>query len=134
MDRILLFAGRGLRASGFGFAAVLIGLHLEQRGLGAPLVGLSLGIALAAASLTGLGTTYMAARSGRRPALAACGLLMALTGLDLALATDRTWLVVAGITGMLGVASVDLGPFASIEQAALTETVAPSRRNLAFAR
>jgi len=134
MDRVLLFAGRGARAYGFGFSAVLIGLHLEQRGLAAPLVGLSLGIALAAASLSGLGTTYLAARFGRRPALAICGLLMALTGVDLALATQPGWLVAAGLTGMLGVASVDLGPFASVEQAALTEAVAPARRNLAFAR
>jgi MFS family permease len=35
---------------------------------------------------------------------------------------------------MLGIASVDLGPFASVEQAALTEAVPPGRRNLAFAR
>jgi MFS family permease len=134
MDRVLLFAGRGARAYGFGFSAVLIGLHLEQRGLTAPLVGLSLGVALAAASLSGLGTTYLAARFGRRQALAICGLLMAVTGVDLALAAQPGWLVAAGLTGMLGVASVDLGPFASVEQAALTEAVSPARRNLAFAR
>jgi MFS family permease len=134
MDRVLLFAGRGARAFGFGFAAVLLGLHLEQRGLSAPLIGLTLGIGLAAASLSGLATAYLAARFGRRPALAACGLLMALTGIDLALAQEAPWLVAAGITGMLGVASVDLGPFASVEQAALAEAVAPQRRNLAFAR
>jgi len=134
MDRVLLFAGRGARAYGFGFVAVLIGLHLERRGLGAVMVGLSLGVALAAASLTGIGATYLAARWGRRRALAACGLLMALTGIDLALATQQAWLVAAGITGMLGVAGVDLGPFASVEQAALAEAVAANRRNRAFAR
>src|SRR5438094_950946 len=79
MDRVLLFAGRGARAFGFGFAAVLTGLHL-------------------------------------------------------AFAQQAPWLVAAGVTGMLGVASVDLGPFASVEQAALTEAVPPERRNLAFAR
>jgi len=134
MDRVLLFAGRGARAFGFGFAAVLIGLHLEARGLSAPMIGIALGVALAAASVLGLGAAYVAARFGRRRALALCGALMALTGLDLALADQGVALVAAGLTGMLGVASVDLGPFASVEQAALTEAVPANRRNLAFAR
>jgi MFS family permease len=134
MDRVLLFAGRGARAFGFGFAAVLIGLHLENNGLSAPLIGLTLGIGLAASSLSGLGAAFAAARLGRRPALAITGVLMALTGLDLAFAQQAAWLVASGVTGMLGVASVDLGPFASVEQAALTEAVPPARRNLAFAR
>ena len=134
MDRALLLAGRGLRAFGFGFAAVLVGVHLEQRGLSATSIGLTLGIGLAAASLSGLATTYLAARVGRRLSLSICGLLMSLTGLDLALATRDVWLVASGLTGMLGAASVDLGPFASVEQAALAESVSPLRRNIAFAR
>jgi MFS family permease len=134
MDRILLLAARGLRAFGFGFAAVLIGVHLERRGLSAALIGLTLGVGLAAASLSGLASASMASRFGRRRVLAGSGILMALTGLDLALATQPSVLVAAGITGMLGAASVDLGPFASVEQAVLAEAVPPARRNVAFAR
>jgi len=134
MDRALLLAGRGLRAFGFGFAAVLVGVHLELRGLSGTSIGLTLGFGLAAASLSGLATTYLAARVGRRIALSLCGLLMALTGLDLAVATQEVWLIASGFTGMLGAASVDLGPFASVEQAALAESVSPLRRNIAFAR
>jgi hypothetical protein len=59
---------------------------------------------------------------------------MALTGFDLALANRTELLVLAGVTGMLGAASVDYGPFASVEQAVLTETAAPSARNRAFGR
>jgi hypothetical protein len=59
---------------------------------------------------------------------------MAVTGLDLALANQPALLVVAGLTGMLGAASVDLGPFASVEQAVLAEAVTPSARNVAFGR
>src|SRR5439155_342106 len=76
----------------------------------------------------------LSARVGRRIALSLCGLLMALTGLDLAVATQGVWLIASGLTGMLGAASVDLGPFASVEQAALAESVSPLRRNIAFAR
>jgi MFS family permease len=134
MDRVLLLAARGLRAFGFGFAAVLIGVHLERRGLNAALIGLTLGIGLAAASLSGLASASLASRFGRRRVLAGSGILMALTGLDLAMATQPALLLAAGITGMLGAASVDLGPFASVEQAVLAEAVPPDRRNVAFAR
>ncbi len=134
MDRTLLLANRGLRSFGFGFSAVLIGVYLEGRGLSPALIGLTLGIGLAAASLSGLASAKLAARWGRRPVLAVSGLLMALTGLDLAVASSPPLLVFAGLTGMLGAASVDLGPFASVEQAVLAETATPTARNLAFAR
>ena len=134
MDRPLLLAARGLRAFGFGFSAVLIGLYLERRGLSPVLIGLTLGVALAAASLSGLATARLAARFGRRRALAVAGFMMALTGLDLSLATQPGLLLAAGLTGMLGVAGVDIGPFASVEQAVLAEAVSPSARSVAFGR
>jgi len=133
-DRALLLGARGLRAFGFGFSAVLVGLLLESRGLSPALIGLTLGIGLAASSLTGLAAVALTAAVGRRWTLSVIGLLMALTGADLALATQPALLVLAGVTGMLGAASVDLGPFAPIEQAALTEVVPPGGRNLAFGR
>jgi MFS family permease len=134
MDRALLLGARGLRAFGFGFSAVLIGVYLERRALSPALIGLTLGVGLAAASLSGLVSAGFAARFGRRRALSVSGLLMAVTGLDLALASQSPLLVLSGLTGMLGAASVDLGPFASVEQTVLAETVPPSARNRAFAR
>ena len=134
MDHALLLGARGLRSFGFGFSAVLIGIYLERRGLSPGLIGLTLGIGLAAASLSGLISASLAARFGRRWALSIAGLLMALSGLDLALAGQPALLVAAGLTGMLGAASVDLGPFASVEQAVLAEAVPPSARNVAFGR
>ena len=134
MDRTLLLVTRGARAFGFGFSAVLIGVQLERDGLSPGLIGLTLGIGLAAASLSGLGAAAVAARIGRRRTLAIAGLLMVITGTDLALATQPVLFVLAGITGMLGAASVDLGPFAAVEQAVLAEAVEPAGRNVAFAR
>ncbi|HEV2217476.1 MAG TPA: MFS transporter [Candidatus Dormibacteraeota bacterium] len=134
MDRRLLLAARGLRAFGFGFSAVLVGIHLERRGLSPGLIGLTLGLGLAASSLAGLAAAWAAARIGRRATLAVCGLLMAVTGLDLALASSPLLLVLAGVPGMLGAASVDLGPFAAVEQAMLAEAAPAKDRNTAFAR
>ena len=133
-DWALLLVARGLRAFGFGFAAVLVGLHLEHAGLSPVLIGLTVGLGLASASLTGLGAVLFAVRFGRRATLAVTGLLMAVTGLDLALATQPSLLVLAGVTGMLGAGNLDLGPFAPIEQTAVAEVATPQQRNLAFGR
>jgi MFS family permease len=130
-DLRLLLATRLLRAFGFGFAAVLLGIQLEHRHLQPQQIGIALAVGLLAASLLGLPAAGAATRLGRRPILAACGLLMALTGLDLAFATDRNLLMLAGASGMLG-AGVDLGPFLPIEQAMLAESATLERQPRAF--
>ena len=133
-DFALILAARLLRAFGFGTAAVLVGLHLERHGLTASVIGLVLSIGLLSAAIAGVIAATLSASIGRRNTLALAGVLMAVTGVDLALAHSPLLLGLAAITGMLGAASVDLGPFASIEQAALAESVEPRRRNVAFAR
>jgi MFS family permease len=133
-DFALILAARLLRAFGFGMAAVLVGLHLERRGLSAGAIGLVLTIGLLSAAVAGVLAASISSRIGRRYTLAGAGLLMTIAGVDLALANSSVLLGIAAATGMLGAASVDLGPFASIEQAALAESVEPRRRNLAFAR
>src|ERR1700730_6088319 len=133
-DVVLLLLTRTLRAFGFGFAAVLIGIYLESRGLSSNLIGVTLTVGLAAASLLGLFLAALASRLGRRRALALAGLGMALTGLSLAFARPDWLLALAGVTGMLGAGALDLGPFASIEQALVTESVDPGGRNRAFGR
>jgi len=125
---------RLLRAFAFGYSAVLLGVFLENRGLSSFLIGICLGIGLLSGALSGLGFALASARLGRRVTLAAAGVLMALTGIDLAFATSPAMLVLAGITGMLGAASIDLGPFSAVEQAVLAESVLPGRRNVAFGR
>jgi|SRR5438067_1508025 len=133
-DVLLLLTGRVLRAFGFGFGAVLLGLHLERRGLGPSSIGLALTVGVLAAALTGLLAAELSRRFGRRRVLAGIGLAMAVTGGILAASTNPVLLVLAGATGMLGAAGLDVGPFLSVEQPMLAESVAGGRRNLAFAR
>ncbi|HKB34591.1 MAG TPA: MFS transporter [Candidatus Dormibacteraeota bacterium] len=133
-DYRLLLLVRLLRSFGFGFIPVLLGLRFEERGLGAGSLGVALAIAVLAAALSGLPLAALASRLGRRPVLTAIGLLMAITGVDIALATQPALLVLAGVTGMLGASGADLGPFLAIEQAALVDSVPDRRRNRAFGR
>ncbi|TMD41250.1 MAG: MFS transporter [Chloroflexi bacterium] len=115
-------------------SAVLIGLHLERLGLSAGGIGLILTIALLSAAVTGLAAANLSSRIGRRYTLALAGILMAVTGADLAVASSPVLIGIAAITGMLGTASIDLGAYASVEQASLAESAEPRPRNLAFAR
>src|SRR5438094_5101196 len=95
-DFRLLLAVRLLRALGFGFSAVLLGLHLEARGLSALAIGLTLTVGLAAATLNGLGFAALSGRLGRRRTLALCGGLMTLSGALLALPSPDWLLVLSG--------------------------------------
>jgi len=133
-DYRLLLIARVLRGFGFGFMAVVLGLYLEHRGLRPAAIGAVLALGLLTASLYGLPAAAVAARVGRRPVLVGIGLLMALSGVDLAEAGPTWLLALAAATGMLGAASVDLGPFLALEQATLTESVPAARRNRAFGR
>ncbi len=133
-DYPLLLVTRLLRAFAFGLSAVLIGVHLEFRGLSPEEIGAAITIGLLAAALTGLAFARLSVQIGRRNALSAAGVLMAVSGLDLAFATSVWLLLAAGITGMLGAASNDLGPHNAVETAVLTESATPRRRNRAFAQ
>lgn len=107
-DLVVLLLIRSLRAFGFGASAVTVTLHLEHRGLSRVLIGVTPAIGLGSASLSGLGLAIVASRVGRRTALALSGLLMAIAGADLAFAPEPWLLVLAGLTGMLGLATIDL--------------------------
>lgn len=133
-DYWLLLTARSLRAFGFGFGAVLIGLHLEHRGLPPAAVGLVLSVGLAFTAVYGLALAALAPWLGRRRGLAVTGVLMALAGVDIALATNTWQALLAGLTGMVASAGSDYGPFSGLEQAVLTESVEPERRNRAFGR
>lgn len=123
-----------LRAFGFGFAGILIAVHLQSRGFSPTEIGVALTIGLLAASLSGLLSAAASMRWGRRATLAVVGLLMALSGADLALAPRHWALILAGLTGMMGIAGADNGPFLAVEQAMLTEAATTATRNRAFAR
>jgi MFS family permease len=133
-DYHLILAARTSRAFGFGFSAVLVGIYLERKGLTPTEIGGALAVGLLAASLLSLAFSSASARFGHRACLISAGLFMCVTGVDLAIADNAWLLVLSGLTGMLGTASVDVGPFAPVEQAVLSQAVRSSDRNLAFAR
>lgn len=133
-DLFILLSVRTIRAAAFGFSAILLGLHLQDRGMSAAMIGGVLALGLLTASQAGLLAAYVSARLGRRATLAAVGILMALCGFDLAFAHQAWLLAIAGLTGMMGVSGTDLGPFLAVEQAVLAQASTSAQRNRSFAR
>src|SRR3989475_11140994 len=131
-DFALILAARLLRAFGFGLAAVLVGLHLERRGLSAGAIGLVLTIGLLSAAISGVVAAALSSRIGRRYTLAGAGVVMAIAGIDLALANSPLLLSVAAPPGLPRAPSVGLGPFASIAQGPPPPSGGPRRRQPAL--
>ena len=65
--------------------------------------------------------------------LVASALLMALGGLGFALTTHPLWLGAAALAGTISPSGKEVGPFLSIEQAILPQTIGSERRTTAFA-
>ncbi len=137
-DAVLLLLSRTFRAYGYGFVAILLGLYLGNQppaGLGLPAwqVGLFLTATLASSAALSAIVGLQGDRLGRRLVLKASALAMALAGALFALSTDIYILLLAAILGTISPTGGEVGPFLSLEQAMLPQTVPVNRRNDAFA-
>lgn len=132
-DGRLLFGTRVLRLFAFGLLSVILVLYLTQAGLSARETGLLLSATLAGDILVSLFITTRADRVGRRRMLLLGAGLMLFAGAVLA---STTWLPLLFLAAFLGIVSPggnEIGPFLSIEQAALSQTVSDKKRTGVFA-
>ncbi|MCC7146589.1 MAG: MFS transporter [Phycisphaeraceae bacterium] len=133
MDGKILFLTRAGRMFAYGFLAVVLVLYLAAVGLSDGQIGLLLTLTLAGDTVMSLVMTTTADRIGRRTMLAAGAGLMAGAGVVFAF-TEQWWLLLAAATvGVISPSGYEVGPFLSIEQAALAQVVDPRRRTRTFA-
>jgi len=132
-DGWLLFATRSTRMLAYGALSVVLVLYLGEVGLSerqiAPLLTLTL---LGDTALT-LWLTTGADRWGRRGTLITGAALMVLAGAAFALTGDFWLLLLAATIGVISPSGTEVGPFLSIEQAALSETLGEQDRTAVFA-
>ena len=132
-DGWLLFATRSIRLFAYGGLSVVLVLYLVSLGLTESNVGLLLTSTLLGDTLISLYLTTQADRIGRRRMLIVGAVLMVAAGLVFGF-TTRLWvLVVAGTIGVISPSGQEVGPFLSIEQAALSQVVADRNRTDVFA-
>jgi len=132
-DARLLFATRFIRLFAYGSLSVVLVFYLVGIGLSERQTGTLLTLTLAGDTVISLLLTTQADRIGRRTMLVTGGALMIAAGLVFA-ATKSFWLLlVAGIVGVISPSGNEVGPFLSIEQAALSHIVSDRERTDVFA-
>ncbi len=132
-DTTLLFLTRSLRLFAYGFLSIVLVLYLAEIGLGDAVVGALLALTLLGDAGISLWITTRADRVGRRRMLIAGALLMFAGGAVFLLTQRIEWLVFAAIVGVVSPSGKEVGPFLSIEQAALSQLVPDRDRTRVFA-
>ena len=132
-DAWLLFLTRFTRLFAYGLISVILVFYLVGIGLSESQTGLLLTLTLAGDTVISLFLTTQADRVGRRRMLIVGALLMAAAGLVFAVTKNFLWLVIAGTIGVISPSGNEVGPFLSIEQAALSHVVADRTRTEVFA-
>lgn len=132
-DVRLLFATRIVRMFAYGLLSVVLVLHLSAAGLTEQQIGLLLTLTLLGDTGLSLFITTRADRLGRRRMLVASALLMVAAGGLFALTRSFWLLLLAATVGVISPSGNEVGPFLAVEQAALTQAIAPERRTSVFA-
>src|ERR1700674_3919021 len=132
-DGWLLFLTRFVRLSAYGSLSVVLVFYLIGLGLSESQTGLLLTLTLAGDTFVSLYLTTRADRIGRRRMLTIGAILMAAAGLAFAFTHNFLLLIVAGTIGVISPSGNEVGPFLSIEQAALSHVVPGRNRTEVFA-
>ena len=132
-DARVLFATRFIRLFAYGSLSVILVFYLVAIGLSEQQAGLLLTLTLAGDVVVSLLLTTRADRMGRRRMLVIGAVLMIAAAVVFA-STRTLWvLTIAGIVGVISPSGHEVGPFLSIEQAALSHVVTDKTRTTVFA-
>jgi MFS family permease len=132
-DGRLLFSTRIVRMFAYGLLSVILALYLLEVGLSEAEAGGVLTLTLLGDAAISLWITAHADRIGRRRMLMVGAALMVLAGVIFSLSTYFIVLVLAAIVGTISPSGNEVGPFLSIEQAGLSQTIPDARRTHVFA-
>src|SRR6195256_4503680 len=132
-DGWLLFLTRFIRLFAYGSFSVAFVFYLIGLGLNESQTGFLLPLTLVGDTVVSLYLTTHADRFGRRRMLIAGAMLMAGAGLVFACTSNFFLLILAGTIGVISPSGNEVGPFLSIEQAALSHVVPARTRTEVFA-
>ena len=113
--------------------SVVLVFYLTSLGLSTSQTGLLLTLTLAGDTVVSLYLTTRADRIGRRRMLIIGAALMTAAGLSFAYTRNFVFLILAGTIGVISPSGNEVGPFLSIEQAALSQVVPARSRTAVFA-
>ena len=132
-DGRLLFSTRIARLFAYGFLSVVLALYLHSAGFTDAKIGLLLSLTLVGDTVISLWITTNADRLGRRTMLMIGAGLMIFAGVLFILTQNYILLVIAATIGVISPSGNEVGPFLSIEQAALSQLLPGEKRTQVFA-
>lgn len=133
LDVALLFGARSVRLFAYGALSVVLALYLHEAGLTGAQIGLLFTLTLGGDAGISLWITTTADRIGRKKMLLLGAGLMILAGVVFSVTGDPVLLMIAAIVGVISPSGNEIGPFLSLEQAALSELLPSAQRTRAFA-
>jgi len=130
----LLYAARGVRGFGDGFATIILPAYLTALGYDPIEIGIVLTASLLGTALFTLAVGAIAPRHDLRTLMLAGAALMTLTGLAFPSFAHIAFVVVVAFVGTINPSTGDLGVLVPLEHAMLARGVADQERTRAFAR
>ena len=135
MDRnvFTLFSARILRLFCYGFLSVVLALYFAEIGLTERQIGFLFTLTLVGDAGISLWLTTTADRYGRKRTLIVGALLMTVAGVVFLVTHNVLILLAAAIIGVISPSGNEIGPFLSVEQAALAQLLPNEKRTQMFA-
>ncbi len=132
-DFWILFLTRMLRLFSYGLLSVILVIYLAEIGLSKTQIGLLLSLTLIGDVFVSLWITLNADSFGRKRMLMLSATLIILAGFSFAVTNNFILLLLAAIIGVISPSGNEVGPFLSIEQAALSQIIPEHSRTRMFA-
>ncbi len=133
-DILLLYAARGVRGFGDGFAIIILPAYLSAIGWSASEIGVIVGVSLLGTALCTLGIGFIAPHHDLRDLLVGGALLMAATGIAFSNVGQIAVIAIVAFIGSINPSTGDLGVLVPLEHAMLAHGVSDHERTRAFAR
>ena len=131
---LLLYAARGVRGFGDGFAVIILPAYLSAIGFGPVQIGIVATAALLGTSLLTLAIGFIAPRHDMRNLLLVGAALMTATGIAFPQFEHVAFILLVGFFGTVNPSTGDTGVLVPLEHAMLAQNVPDDERTRVFAR
>ena len=133
-DGKLIISSRIVRAFAYGFLSIVLAIYLKLIGINDLVIGLILTATLVNSVIFTLLASIYADRVGRRKMLIIYAVLMSISGTIFVVTDNYVILIIAALIGTINVTGSETGPFLSVEQALIPQTVSDHKKiNTMFA-
>jgi MFS family permease len=131
-DARILFVTRAVRTFAYGALAVVLALYLAARGFSDEHIGILFTLTLLGDAAMSLAVAGVADRLGRRNVLVWSCVLIVFAGAVFCFADSAALMVASATVGTISPSGAEVGPFLSIEQAAISQEVSNEERTRTF--